>query len=91
MNIKEFTKRFYPSEEDIEKIALCNFVDEYVQDIYNNTAVKNALLRSDITSISDLANATYDEVSLFRNIGKKKLDYIVKLKTIIDENLNPEH
>ena len=88
MTINELTKSFYPSDEEIEKIALCNFIDCYVEDIHNNVAVKNGLLRAGINSISDLANVSYEQVRCFRTIGKKRLDYVIDLKSKINDSLN---
>lgn len=83
MTIDDFTKSYYPREK-LNKMALENFIDEVLGNIYRNT-IANALTRAGIKSIADLYEAKEDQIKAIRHVGNVRFNQIMELKKVINQ------
>lgn len=86
MTIKDFTEWYYPSVREKEIFALKKFVEEFVN-IKDYYTILNILSRAGIKSIYDLYNADEKQIRKVRNVGPKRMELIMKMKSAIDQNL----
>lgn len=86
MTIDEFEKKYYPDEEDIKEIAFVDFVRSFAFPNEKVDPIISALYRGGIKTIKDLALANEEDLRKLNNVGKVRLDFILKLKhKIMDE------
>lgn len=82
-NIKELAKQYYPSEQEMERQALREFI--YENRALSAVDVSNLLIRGGIDSIEKLHKASIDDIKKLNRVGQMKLSVIIELKEIINK------
>lgn len=83
MTIEEFSKQYYPSKEECEKIALERIISKFANLTYSKS-IRNSLNRVGIFTIGDLLVASEDQIKNICYDGeKRRFEVIMEIKEYI--------
>lgn len=94
--IRKKAAKYYPSQEELDKQALWNFLEENVGKLADCTIdTRTSIVRDfkyretgvTIMNLKEFLDASTDELMALRNVGKKKLIYLVQLQQILKKEL----
>lgn len=95
-NVSEMAKNYYPTIEEVELVALRNFIREcYHFELIKHTetmkywsTIYDALVRADVRSIADLQKVNLYKLAVTsKQFGPRKLELALQLQQIINDNI----